>query len=230
MNNTHHRHKPSKLHGVYTEDTSMTSVVSFPERCSLWGDNRFRGNCDGQLFKNLVLRYRMKSVADPMMGSGTTRDVIEGLNRVRGTHIHYWGGDLSSGFNLVRQNLPGSFDFVWIHPPYWSIIKYTDHADDLSNAREYTDYVRKLSVCLKRCHDALVQGGRLAVLVGDVRRLGFYMPIVRDVLNLEGQLGQLRSIIIKTQHNCTSDEKRYARMEDAPIQHEYCLVFKRLAA
>ena len=68
MNNTHNRPKPSKLYGVYTEDTSMTSVVSFPERCSLWGDNRFRGNCDGQLFKNLVLRYRAKSVADPIGG------------------------------------------------------------------------------------------------------------------------------------------------------------------
>jgi hypothetical protein len=205
----------------------MTSVVSFPTRCSLWGNNRFRGNCDGQLFKNLILRYRAKRVADPMMGSGTTRDVVEGLNRVTDAGIHYWGGDLSTGFNLVRENLPGSFDFVWIHPPYWTMIRYGDHPDDLSTATEYHDYSRKLWVCLRRCHEALVPGGRLAVLVGDVRRAGVYTPIVRDVLNMEDDIGQLRSVVIKTQHNCVSDGKVYGRMEDPPIQHEYCLVFKK---
>jgi|GEM_PF-4448948 len=35
--------------------------------------------------------------------------------------------------------------------------------------------------------------------------------------------------IIKVQHNCTSDRKRYGRMEDVPIRHEYCVVFKKAA-
>jgi hypothetical protein len=68
------------FYDVYAEDEDMTSVVSYPTRCSLWGDARYRGNCDGRLFKNLVLRYRAKRVADPMLGSGTTRDVVAGLN------------------------------------------------------------------------------------------------------------------------------------------------------
>ena len=63
--------------------------------------------------------------------------------------------------------------------------------------------------------------------VGDIRRKGSYIPIVRDVLAMEGTLGQLRSVIIKAQHNCWSNGKTYARMEDVPIQHEYCVVFKR---
>ena len=45
----------------------MTSVVSYPARCSIWGDSRYRGNCDGRLFKNLVLRYRAERVADPAL-------------------------------------------------------------------------------------------------------------------------------------------------------------------
>jgi hypothetical protein len=53
-----------------------SSIVSYPERCTLWGDGRYRGNCDGRLFLNLVRRYNAKRVADPMVGSGTTRDVI----------------------------------------------------------------------------------------------------------------------------------------------------------
>lgn len=206
----------------------MTSLVSFPERCSLWGDARYRGNCDGRLFKNLVLRYGARSVADPMMGSGTTRDVIQGLNRFLADPIEYWGGDLRHGFNLATDDLPGRYDFVWIHPPYWNIIRYSEDPADLSNAETYEDFRHRLCLCLQRCSAALNPGGRLAVLVGDVRRRGVYVPIVRDVLRMEPLLGQLRSIIIKAQHHCRSDGVGYASMEDVPIQHEYCVVFKRL--
>ena len=41
--------------------------------------------------------------------------------------------------------------------------------------------------------------------------------------------GEIRSIIIKVQHNCTSDRKSYGKPEDPPIKHEYCVVFKKTA-
>ena len=213
------------FYDVYAEDEDMTSVVSYPTRCSLWGDGRFRGNCDGRLFKNLVLRYRAKRVADPMVGSGTTRDVIEGLNQHKKAGIGFWGSDLRDGFDLTGQQLPGNFDFVWIHPPYWNIIRYSDSDADLSSAPEYESFRRVLIVCLERCYTALLPGGRLAVLIGDVRRAGRYTPIIRDVLNFPH--GEIRSIIIKVQHNCTSDRKMYGKLEDPPIKHEYCVVFKK---
>lgn len=203
------------------------SIVSYPDRCNRWGDPTYRGNCDGRLFRSLVRRYRPQRVADPMMGSGTTRDVIAELNQRQHAGIDYWGSDLKDGFNLIQQDLPGTFDFVWIHPPYWSIIQYSDHPDDLSNQYDYEHFRSTLSTCLRRCHDALEPGGRLAVLVGDVRRFGIYTPIIRDVLNLEGTVGKLCSIIIKEQHHCRSDRKVYGRMEDVPIRHEYCVVFRR---
>lgn len=212
---------------LYDSRTPLVSLVSYRERCNAWGDGRYRGNCDGRLFLQLVQHYQPRSVADPMLGSGTTRDVIAGLNREKNAGIRYWGGDLRLGFNLLTDDLPGSFDLVWIHPPYWSIIKYSDHPDDLSNASEYPDYQRKLRICLRRCSAALNPGGRLAILVGDVRRNGKYTPLGRDLLNLEGELGQLRSIIIKAQHQCRSDRIEYARLEDPRILHEYCVVFKR---
>jgi hypothetical protein len=82
-----------------------------------------------------------------------------------------------------------------------------------------------LMVCLRRCYDALEMGGRIAVLIGDVRRAGTYTPLIKDVLNFP--YGEIRSVIIKVQHNCTSDRKSYGRMEDVPIRHEYCVVFKK---
>jgi hypothetical protein len=215
------------FYDIYAEDDDMTSVVSYPTRCSLWGDSRFRGNCDGRLFKNLVLRYGAASVADPMSGSGTTRDVVEGLNRYKKKGIRYWGSDLREGFDLTKQAIPGTFDFLWIHPPYWNIVRYSDSAADLSSCVDYEHFREMLMVCLKRCYDALTPGGRLAVLIGDVRRQGRYTAIIKDVLNFPH--GEIRSVIIKVQHNCTSDRKAYGKLEDVPIRHEYCVVFRKAA-
>lgn len=206
---------------------SFTSIVSYPDRVAAWGDARYRGNCDGRLFLNLVLRYRPRRVADPMLGSGTTRDVVKWLNQHSSERVEYWGGDLRKGFNLWTSDLPGTFDLVWVHPPYFNIIRYSDKGEDLSNIDDYGEFRQALRVCLQRCFAALAPGGRLAVLIGDVRRNGAYIPIVRDVLNWEGELGQLRAVIIKAQHNCRSDGVQYARMEDPRIQHEYCVLFKR---
>ncbi len=213
------------FYDVYAEDEAMTSVVSYPNRCSLWGKSSFRGNCDGRLFKNLVLRYKAKRIADPMLGSGTTRDVIEGLNRYNKKGLRFWGGDLREGFDLTMQGPPGEFDFIWIHPPYWNIVRYESGPSDLSSFESYEQFHRMLMVCLKRCYDALMPGGRLAVLIGDVRRSGQYTAIVKDVLNFPH--GQIRSVIIKVQHNCTSDRRYYGKLEDPPIKHEYCVVFKK---
>jgi len=82
-----------------------------------------------------------------------------------------------------------------------------------------------LTVCLKRCYDALFPGGRLAVLIGDVRKSGKYTAIIKDVLSFPH--GEVRSVIIKVQHNCVSDRKYYGKLEDPPIKHEYCVVFKK---
>ena len=203
------------------------SIVSYPDRCPLWGDARYRGNCDGRLLKGLIIRYRPRSIADPMEGSGTSRDLVNWWNQRSGHQIDYWGGDIRSGFNLLNENIPGQHDLVWIHPPYWNIIRYGNHPDDLSSFSDYDLFRDALRRCLVRCYFAVKPGGRLAILVGDIRRKGAYYPVVRDVLNWEGELGQLRSIVIKAQHHCRSDRLDYGGMEDARIQHEYCIIFKR---
>ena len=213
------------FYDIYAEDEEMTSIVSYPQRCSQFGSSQYRGNCDGRLIKDLVLRYRARKVADPMQGSGTTRDVIAGLNKYKHSGIRYWGGDLREGFDLTRQDLPEEFDFIWIHPPYWNIIQYGNGSSDLSNCESYERFRELLMVCLKRCYTALEVGGRLAVLIGDVRRKGRYTPVIKDILNFS--YGEIRSVIIKVQHNCMSDRKRYGKMEDVAIKHEYCVVFKK---
>jgi hypothetical protein len=197
------------FYDIYEEEEGMTSVVSYPIHCSAWGDHRFRGNCDGRLPKNLILRYNAHAVCDPMEGSGTVRDVVEGLNRYKNKDIHYWFGDLRKGFDLSQQDIPGKHDFVWLHPPYWNIIRYDSGANDLSNCPDYGAFRELLMACLHRCYEALLPGGRLAVLIGDVRRHGTYTAIIKDILNFPE--GEICSIIIKVQHNCVIDRKALSR-------------------
>lgn len=205
----------------------ITSLVSYPKRNYRWGDPKFPGNCDGSLFRDLVLLYTPQSIADPMAGSGTTQDVITDLNLERNQDITYWCGDLSGGFNLLTMNLPGTFDLIWVHPPQWNITRYSDGAEgDLSCMDDFGQFCTALLQCLRRCAAALNPGGHLAVLVADIRRKGRYYSILRELLNADESLGQLRSIIIKAQHGTQSSRRRYV-MEDPLIRHEYCVIIKR---
>jgi hypothetical protein len=203
------------------------SVISVPFRDKRFGRGEFRGNCDGTLFRELVLKYNPRRVADPMVGSGTTRDVVDHLNAGEGFAIEFWGGDLSNGFDLRTDPMPGTFDLVWVHPPYWDIIRFSDDPRDLSTCGDFVDFVRALEHCLTRCAGALAVGGRLAVLIGDVRKKGVYYSLVREVLNMMPHLGQLRSVIVKVQHACRSNATFYPKLEDPRILHEYCVLFKR---
>ena len=160
-----------------------------------------------------------------MEGSGTVRDVVQGLNRYKKKGIHYWGGDLRNGFDLTRQDIPGKHDLVWIHPPYWNIVRYNSGENDLSSCSDYKEFHKLLMQCLHKCYEALLPGGRLAVLIGDVRRQGSYTAIIKDILDFPK--GQIRSIIIKVQHNCVSDRRNYGKLIDPPIKHEYCVVFQK---
>lgn len=115
-----------------------------------------------------------------------------------------------------------------LHPPYWDIIQYSDAPGDLSHAEDYEELPKAADglpeAVLRR---ARAPGGRLVVLIGDVRRQGRYTAIIKDVLNFPH--GEIRSAIIKVQHNCTSDRKSYGKMEDVPIRHEYCVVWRKTA-
>ena len=80
------------FYNMYAEDDNMTSVVSYSNRCLLFGDGTYRSNCDGRLLKDLLLRYKVQRIGDPMQGSGTGKDVIEGFNKYKKTGFNYWGG------------------------------------------------------------------------------------------------------------------------------------------
>lgn len=212
-----------------------SSIVSYPNRGN-YGRSNYIGNCSGLLIKDLLLDFKPRVFVDPTLGSGTSLQVVEELNET-GTEIEFFGLDLHSGFNLIKDSLSERIggqraDFVFCHPPYASVHKYsgemwgnTPHPDDLSRCVDYTDFLTKMATSMLNIYDALKAGGRFSILIGDLRKDGVYTSIQADLLKFAP--GTLDGIIIKAQHNCRSDRKTYGNAAFTPINHEYLLNFRK---
>ena len=62
----------------------------------------------------------------------------------------------------------GSVDLVVTSPPYWTLKKYNDHEDQLGDVADYEQFLDELDQVWRRAYQALVPGGRMVVVVGDV--------------------------------------------------------------
>lgn len=63
---------------------------------------------------------------------------------------------------------PGSIHLVITSPPYWTLKKYNSSAGQLGDISNYEDFLKELKKVWEKCYDALVPGGRLVCVVGDV--------------------------------------------------------------
>lgn len=53
-------------------------------------------------------------------------------------------------------------------PPYWTLKKYNDGEKQMGAIADYEDFVEQLDHVWRHCFDALVPGGRVVIVVGDV--------------------------------------------------------------
>ena len=68
-----------------------------------------------------------------------------------------------------RAVLPaGSVHLVLTSPPYWTLKRYRRSAGQLGWVADYDDFLDQLDAVWRLCHTALVPGGRLVCVVGDV--------------------------------------------------------------
>ncbi|WP_027086928.1 restriction endonuclease subunit M [Cohnella panacarvi] len=203
----------------------MKSVISYPCR-GKWGRADYRGNCSGHVIKDLLELYRPRTFLEIFAGGGTGFEVARELGYIDSAHLDLnpkWGG-----WNALKDEVPVSAEFIFCHPPYYDIVVYSGevwghaHEDDLSRARDYEDYIRKLNIVHRKLFDSLPIGGRLATLLGDCRKKGIYYSIIKDM----EFIGSLESHIIKVQHNLTSSARKY-RGFFIPIIHEHLLIFRK---
>lgn len=136
-----------------------STIVSYPDRGN-YGNNKYRGNCSGRLIKDIIETpfYHIENLSDYMVGSGTTEDVCKEMN-ISGTYL-----DLNRGFDLIDMDIPDMPENIFWHPPYGSMIVYSDNmykasdiiekygfdpkVNDLSRCPNWDVFVDKMNFCL----------------------------------------------------------------------------------
>ena len=214
-----------------SEPRPLTSIVSYPERGE-GGNNRYRGNCSPKLIEDLIGFFKPNEICDYMCGSGTTKAAADKL----GISSHLY--DLHSGFDIINCEIPERPEFIFWHPPYWDIIKYADvmykasevqqkygydpKRLDLSRIGSWNDFVDAMNYAMMKQYTALENGGRMAVLMGDIKKKGKLYSMIAEIMTP----GTLENIIIKAQHNCFSDQVEYTG-RFIPILHEYVMIVRK---
>lgn len=95
----------------------------------------------------------------------------EGLIRLIGEavqHIPTWHR-LNLGDARGMDELPaGSVHLVVTSPPYWTLKEYRDSTGQMGHIEDYDEFLDELDKVWSHCFRALVPGGRLVCVVGDV--------------------------------------------------------------
>lgn len=216
----------------------MTSIASYFAR-GKYGSNTWRGNCSGLLIKDLLQHYQPDVFGDLAVGSGTSIEVAQDLGY---THSNTVFSDLNpkyGGVDLSDKDLDFPLmDFIFFHPPYFvfpgsSMPTYSGkyqggmwgdkiHPNDGSRINDPMQFKKWFDICNANLYKLLRKGGRLAILMGDSRYKGQYYSMFKN-MNIFGNLEQ---VIIKQQHNCTTDTIRYSG-KFIPIEHEYLVIIKK---
>ena len=238
----------------YPKDFKLekTTIWNFKER-GKWATHKgdYRGNCPPQVPRNLILKYTREEdiVLDPFCGSGTTMIECKLLNRKGiGIDVNLNALNLAKSRldfkyeniyepKLIRANsidlkriIPNEkIDFIFAHPPYANIIKYSkDVENDISllNVQEFLDQINLFS---KECFRILKKDKICSILIGDIREKGNVIPLGFYIMNIFIQTGfTLKEIIIKEQHNCKmTDYWKDKNINFYLLAHEYIFILKK---
>lgn len=209
----------------------MKSIVSYPDRGED-GNNKYRGNCTGKIIEDYINHFGIKEISDYMCGSGTTEDVAKRMGII--SHCY----DLNRGFDLVNDDIKERNNYIFWHPPYGDMIKYAGEQypaqavidkygfdpreRDLSRFSNWDEFVEMMNYCMMKQYASLEKGGRIAVLMGDMKKKGKLYSMLVDIV----KPGTLENIVIKAQHNCWSDNVNYSG-KFIPIVHEYMMICRK---
>lgn len=200
----------------------MKSIVRYNER-GVGGNNKYRGNCSPKLITDLIEQFGIKHISDYMCGSGTTKDASDSLGIQSSVY------DLNMGFDLLNDDIKERNEFVFWHPPYWDIIKYSGHQygkeahpSDISHIKDYDEFMRVTNELLFKQYASIKTGGRMAILTADVKKEGRLYSMLLDMV----KPGMIEQIVIKEQFNTWSERQSY-NGKFIPIVHEYLLILKR---
>ncbi len=133
----------------------------------------------------------------------------------------------STNLNNIIPN--DKIDFIFAHPPYANIIKYSKNIKEDISRLNLEEFLNQINLFSKECFRILKKEKYCAVLIGDIRKNKNVIPLSFYIMNIFIQTGfTLKEIIIKEQHNCKmSDYWRNKNIDFYLLAHEYIFIFKK---
>ncbi len=120
---------------------------------------------------------------------------------------------------------------ICVHPPYLDSLKYTvNNNNDLAKNSDPKVFCSRLKLFAQEARCVLSDGGVCAVLIGDVRKHGKFVPL--GYMTLQTFLAQgfeIESIVIKTQHKDRSSEFYMGHQQKMLLfAHEYLYILRKI--
>lgn len=219
-----------KRHGIPYD------IWSFKERGD-GGDKDFHGNTSPKVIRQLLLMLTkpLDYVVDPMAGSGTTIDACKQLGRkCEAFDLYPKREEIEEQDAVQPWLLDKPADLIFIHPPYWNLVRYGIKQNDLSGTPIIGDYYRLLQQILKNAYDNLKENGWIALQQGDLIQNGRFYPLCSETFQILKEIGFIPyHEIIKLAHGETSRKKsgmliaEYIWQKQWKISHDRILIFRK---
>lgn len=91
------------------------------------------------------------------------REIRQALRHLQTSHHLHLGDARTMSFLK-----PETVHLVVTSPPYWTLKQYRDSDGQMGHVEDYDDFLDALNEVWRQCYDALVPGGRVVCVVGDV--------------------------------------------------------------
>ncbi|MGD2105804.1 MAG: class I SAM-dependent methyltransferase [Anaerolineae bacterium] len=228
----------------------------------------YHGNFVPQIARQMLLRYTQEDdiVLDLFLGSGTSAieaqrqrrrlvgvdlnaKLLDGVEdkispELLGDRIRLLEGDATTDdvANRVRETLAlmraEHAQLLILHPPYHDIIRFSEHPDDLSNAKDLDTFLAMFQNAARRGFELLEPGRFAALVIGDKYTQGELIPLGFHCMARMQRIGfRIKAIIVK---NIEGNERgkgrdsnlwRYRALRGGfyIFKHEYVMVFRKPA-
>jgi len=237
------KNKLERLDELQNEGIFLSTLWDIGWRANYAGTRDFYGNCPPQVIEQCLLRLTKEDdlIVDPMAGSGTAIEVSNLLGR---KCIAYdikppnWRNDIIRNDSQKIPLEESSVDLVFLHPPYWDMVRYTKSEEklpDLSRAKTLEQYLCMLRETIKESYRVLKAGKFLCILLGDRVKNGRFIPLCRKAANLAEEAGfEDSGYAVKITQGATSLRKRgkiifaeVAYTENLKIEHDLIMFFRK---